>query len=399
MEKPLWMIYTTHMFIEVYLLIQVALIPVTIREFQLNLLEASLIREFQLNLLEASLVATVPSLVALLTNIPFGILADRFSTKHLLFGSMLIEGFSALFVSQTNSFWIMVLGVSFMRISSPLYHISGLSQISKLARSEQISRSIGFHNALGNVGSGVGLISLTFFLSTLGWRWVYLFWSFPILTWGFIILKSPHIKANEVEKRDNQGRSRLAKLSLVFSSALLFFLVVIGVRQVGSIGSSTFMTTYFVETIGLSEAGASLIFGLGPFIGIVGSLCGGYLAERLNAKRALSLTTLGCAITLSMLSLTSELHFVILTYVLYAFFTSNIWSPINTIVANITPAAQRGLSYSLYFFTEGLIASIAPALTAGVIELTDVWFVIPFSIIFLITSVVMLQFHNHLGSR
>ncbi|MDH5783499.1 MAG: hypothetical protein OEZ35_07550, partial [Candidatus Bathyarchaeota archaeon] len=105
------------------------------------------------------------------------------------------------------------------------------------------------------------------------------------------------------------------------------------------------------------------------------------------------------AITLSMLSLTSELHFVILSYILYAFFTSTIWSPINTIVANITPVAQRGFSYSLYFFTEGLIASIAPALAAGVIELTDVWFVIPFSIIFLITSVVMLQFHNHLGRK
>jgi hypothetical protein len=63
-EKPIWMVCTTHMFVEVFLLTQVALIPV-------------IVREFQLGLLEASLVAAVPSLVALCMNIPSGLLADQ----------------------------------------------------------------------------------------------------------------------------------------------------------------------------------------------------------------------------------------------------------------------------------------------------------------------------------
>jgi len=57
MEKPIWMVCTTHMFVEVFFLTQVALIPV-------------IVLEFQLSLLEASLVAVVPSLVALFMNIP-----------------------------------------------------------------------------------------------------------------------------------------------------------------------------------------------------------------------------------------------------------------------------------------------------------------------------------------
>jgi MFS family permease len=79
------------------------------------------VREFQLSLLEASLVATVPNLVQLLMNFPIGFLVDRFSAKHLLCASMIIEGLSAIFLSQTSSFWALVLGVSVMRISSPLY--------------------------------------------------------------------------------------------------------------------------------------------------------------------------------------------------------------------------------------------------------------------------------------
>jgi len=379
MEKPLWMICTTHMFIEVYLLMQVALIPV-------------IVHEFQLSLLEASLVATVPNFVALLMNIPSGFLADRFSPNHLLFASMVVEGLSGLLISQANNFWILVVELCILKISSPLYHISGLSQISRFAMPEKIGRSIGFHNALGNLGTAAGLISLTIFLSTVGWRWTYLFWSVPIGVWGFIILTSSQLRSKQVEKTVGEHSGGLARWSLLFSSGFLILLAVVGVREVGNTGSLTFMTTYFVETRGLSEAVASFIFGLGPFIGIVGSVGGGYLCERIGAKNAFSLVTLGGAISLFALSLMSQLHLLVIIYLLYSFFGSAVWSPINTIVANITPLTERGLGYSVYFFMEGLLASVTPTLAAGVIELTDVWFVFPLSVIFLMASVIVLQF-------
>ena len=383
MEKPLWMICTTHMFLEVYLLIQVALIPV-------------IIQEFQLSPLEASLVVTIPSLVQLLMNIPSGFLADRFNTQHLLFASMLVEGVSAIIVSQTSNFWTLVIAVSFVKISSPLYHISGLSQISRLAKPKQINRSMGFHNAFGSLGSAIGVVSLAVFLLTLGWRWPYLFWAVPILIWGCIILMSSQLKTKRFEKTEIKSKLGSRRLSFILSSGLLFFLIAIAVREVGGTGSSTFMTTYFVETRNLSESTASLIFGLGPFMGIVGSLSGGYLGERIGAKKALNYAIIGCAISLFILSLASQLYFLALIYILYSFFNNAVWSPINSLVADMTPITERGLSFSVYFFTEGLIDSIAPILAAGVIELSDVWFVFPFSIVFFVTCLVILQFlPNH----
>jgi MFS family permease len=383
MEKPLWMICTTHMFLEVYLLIQVALIPV-------------IIQEFQLSPLEASLVVTIPSLVQLLMNIPSGFLADRFNTQHLLFASMLVEGVSAIIVSQTSNFWTLVVAVSFVKISSPLYHISGLSQISRLAKPKQINRSMGFHNAFGSLGSAIGVVSLAVFMLTLGWRWTYLFWAVPILIWGCIILMSSQLKTKQFEKTETKSKLGSRRLSFILSSGLLFFLIAIAVREVGGTGSSTFMTTYFVETRNLSESTASLIFGLGPFMGIVGSLSGGYLGERIGAKKALNYAIIGCAISLFILSLASQLYFLALIYILYSFFNNAVWSPINSLVADMTPITERGLSFSVYFFTEGLIGSIAPTLAAGVIELSDVWFVFPFSIVFFVTCLVILQFlPNH----
>lgn len=378
-EKPLWMICVTHMFIEIYLLIQVALIPV-------------ITREFQLGLVEASLVVTVPSLVALLMNIPSGFLADRFDTNRLLFASMLIESFSALLISQTRNFWMLVLGASLMKIASPVYHISGLSQISRFVKIERMGKSIGFHNALGSLGSATGVVSLALFLSTLGWRWVYLFWAFPILVWGFVLLFSPQLKGKGLKETESKKQGRFRRFSLILSAPLLIFLVAIGVREVGASGISTFMTTYFVSTRGFSESTASLVFGLGPFIGIVGSLGGGYLTEKTGAKKALSWAVLGCVVSLSILSLMAQVHLIILVYITYAFFSNSLWSPMNTIVAATTAESERGLSYSVYFLTEGLTASFTPTLAAEVIELSGVWFVFPFSITFMIMSLIIIQF-------
>jgi len=305
---------------------------------------------------------------------------------------MLIEGLSALLISQTYNFWMLVLGVSLMKIASPIYHISGLSQISRFAKPERMGRSIGFHNALGSLGSAAGVVSLAVFLSTLGWRWSYLFWAFPILIWGFVLLRSPQLKIKPTDKTEIEKQERLMKLSLIFSAPLLIFLVAIGIREVGSTGISTFMTTYFVSTRGLSESTASLIFGLGPFMGIVGSLGGGYMTERTGAKKALSWAVLGCVVSLSILSLMTHIYLLVLVYLVYALFGNSLWSPMNTIVAAITPESERGLSYSIYFFMEGLIASFTPTLVAGVIELSDVWFVFPFSIIFMIMGLIILQF-------
>lgn len=368
------------MFIEVYLLMQVALIPVIIREFQLSLLEASLI-------------ATIPSILTLLMNLPSGLLADKFTTNQLLSASMLIEGLSTFLVSQTNNFWTLIVGVSLLKISSPIYHISGLSQLSRLAKPEKISRYVGFHNALGSLGSAAGLITLAVFLTTFGWRITYLFWAAPILLWGFIILKSPYLRTKPAKRESYEKKNhRFTRLSLIFSAEFIILLLVIGVREIGATGSSTFMTTFFTETRGLPDATASLIFSLGPFAGIAGSLIGGYLSERLGAKKALSLTILCSAFSLILLPVAFELYLIVLAYLLYSFFSSAIWSPMNTIVANVTPETERGMSYSVYFLTEGLLASVAPTLAAGFIELTEIWFVFPYSVVFMIVSVLILQF-------
>jgi maltose/moltooligosaccharide transporter len=378
MHKSLWMICVTHMFIEVQLLMPVALIPVFIQEFQLGLLEASL-------------VATIPSLFGLISYIPSGYLSDRFKPSHLLSASLIISGLSAIFVSQTSNFWTLVLGIALARVSSPIYHVSGLSQMTKLVEGVQTSRSMGFHNALGNFGTAIGVISLAIFLSTLGWRWAYLFWSVPILVWGFLMSQSIQPTTAVFRKSRTTRDGTIRRLFGLFSAGFLVFLVTISFREIGAVGVSTYMTTYFVKIRGLSESTSSLVFGLGPFMGMIGSLGGGYLGERMGARKALSLAIAGCVILLSLLAFSSQIHLLALIYMIYSFFGYGVYVNMNTIVAEVTPATERIMGFSVYFFTEALLASLTPTLAATIIEPFGILYIFPFGIILLIASVIALN--------
>lgn len=379
--KSFWVVCITHMFVEVYLLTQVALIPVFIREFDMSLFEAAL-------------VATVPSLTQLFANLPSGFMAERFSTKKLLFTSMITEALSALLVSQAGNFWVLVLGVSIMRLFSPVYHVSGLSRISQLVEREKMNRSMGFHNALGSFGSAIGLIVLSIFLATIGWRWIYIFWAVPILIWGFIILKSEELGTKVSEDIGTEETSGL-KLPSILSTAFIILLFAIGFRAMGYAGAQTYMTTYLVAIRDFSESMASLIFGFGTFIGILGSLNGGYLGEKMGAKKALSLAILCSAIPLSAMAFLTQFYLLAIAYLVFMFFSNSVWTPINAMVADLAPITGKGLSFSAYLFTDGVASSIAPLMAASIIGLYEMWYIFPFSVVFLIMGLITLQFLSY----
>jgi predicted MFS family arabinose efflux permease len=310
------MVCGTHMLIEVFSLMHLTLLPVFVDEFQLSLVEVSLL-------------VSIQSFVGLVMNVPAGILADRLNPKVLLIGSMMIEGGSALLISQMHQYWTLVLGVALMSIASPVYHISGLSQISTSATRKQISSLMGTHNALGSIGAAMGSLSLSVSLATLGWRTIYLVWSLPILLWGGVLFRSFPIETIRSVPEQSPVIPRSVKLTRIFNRDFLVFLTSIGVREVGVTSIVTFMTLYLVTVRGVSQSVATLIFGLAPVVGIIASLSGGYLGDRWGAKRILSVAYLGTCLFLILLAFATDIPSLSVFYVIFSFWNTSVWTPMN----------------------------------------------------------------------
>ena len=366
----------THMLIEVFYFTQAALIPV-------------MIQEFHVSLLMASLVVTVPSAVALLAYIPSGLLADRLSANQLLFASMAIEGISIIIASQAANFWFLVAALCFTCVARPLYHASGVTQISRIAKPEELNMAMGVHNAMGDIGTAAGVSSLAFFLLFLSWRWAYAIWAVPVLFWSVVVLTSSQLKYRQVKLRGPSVRGS-SRLSTIVFSAFTVFLAFVVVRELGATAVSALTTTYLVTRLDVPVAAASLIFGLGASVGIVGDLASGYLGQRMGARRALSWIMFCCIILLFTLTYTSQILLFGALYLAYAFFDSAVWSPMHTLVSEITPEETRGLSYSIYFLVHTSMFSLAPVLAASFIQMSGISVLFPFGDAFLVLSLMIL---------
>ena len=224
-------------------------------------------------------------------------------------------------------------------------------------------------------------------------------WSVPVMVWGIVLLLSSELKIKPVKVENDLEVKGYSRVVSVLSPVLLLFLSALAIREIGATGTSTFMTTYFVDVRSLSDTTASLVFALGPFIGIVGSLAGGFLSERLGAKKALDWVLLGCSVSLLALSLVEHLYLLTIMYLFYTLFSNALWSPLNTIVARISSSANRGLSYSFYFFTEGFMDSIAPTIAAGVIAIFAIGSMFLFSVALFMISIAVLHFLPSLEKR
>jgi len=367
MKREFITVFGTHMFVEVFLFVHLALIP-------------TFIKEFNLNLFQASLIATIPNLVILLSYMPAGLLVDKIGAKPMLLISMLLEGTAALCISQLRDYLPLILAVSLIKVSSPIYHTSGLSAISKMSTSNSTGKVMGFHNALGSLGSAFGLLSLSILGGTLGWRSVYLFWSIPILMWCLPILKSEVGKPERSPDKDRGEKTFFRDLKSVLTFSFTLFLLIVALRNFGASVISTFMTTYLVELRNFSQEAASMIFALGPLTGILSSLVSGYLCSKLGDTETLLLMVVGSILSLFPLALTRGLVLLMLCYFVYSFFNNGVWSPIGSLVAALTPSSKRGLGYSSYFLIGGVASTIQPTITAIIIGYTSLNAIFPIAI-------------------
>ncbi|PDM26719.1 hypothetical protein CP083_02355 [Candidatus Bathyarchaeota archaeon B24-2] len=382
MKREFITVFGTHMFVEVFLFVHLALIP-------------TFIKEFNLNLFQASLIATIPNLVILLSYMPAGLLVDKIGAKPMLLISMLLEGTAALCISQLRDYLPLILAVSLIKVSSPIYHTSGLSAISKMSTSNSTGKVMGFHNALGSLGSAFGLLSLSILGGTLGWRSVYLLWSIPILMWCLPILKSEVGKPERSPDKDRGEKTFFRDLKSVLTFSFALFLLIVALRNFGASVISTFMTTYLVELRNFSQEDASMIFALGPLTGILSSLVSGYLCSKLGDTETLLLMVVGSILSLFPLALTRGLVLLMLCYFVYSFFNNGVWSPIGSLVAALTPSSKRGLGYSSYFLIGGVASTIQPTITAIIIGYTSLNAIFPIAIGILTACAALLTLFYH----
>ena len=386
--KPFGAVWLSHLLVEVFLLMHPALVPVFIQEFSLSIFQAGLL-------------IAIPSVCRLVIVIPTGVLADKYGSLPFIILSLLIGGVSALILSQTTSVLVLTFSITLIMISVTLYHPPGMSVVSALfpARKER-SAAIGWHGASGCIGQSLGTISLGLLLAQYGWRFSYLLFTFPLLFWALALtrIRIPQLaRKTNPEMRYPAGLEVAHDLSRKTSFNRLGFFVLVsamGLNGLANGGISAFMTTYLTSTQNLSVDVASIIFGVGPLIGIVGSIATGYVSARFGDKNSLMLIFLGQFVFLLGLIAVPFVFLAMLCFLMYQLFLHALWTPSTSMVASLMGKTGGGTAYSVFYFAHDLLGAGSPLMAAVLIERSGLGLVSPFifatSLLFLCALLVRL---------
>ena len=361
--KPFGAVWLSHLLIEVFLLMHPALVPVFMQEFGLSIFQAGLL-------------IAIPSICRLVIVIPTGVLADKYGSLPFIILSLLIGGASALLLSQTTSVFILTLSIALIMISVTIYHPPGMSAVSVLfpAQKER-SAAIGWHGASGCIGQSLGTISLGFLLAQYGWRFSYLVFTFPLLFWAFALtrFRIPQLarKTSDTKTGNAIGLEIAHDFSRKASFNRLGFFVLVsamGLNGLANGGISAFMTTYLTSAQNLSVEVASIIFGVGPLIGIVGSIATGYVSAKFGDKNSLVLIFLGQFVFLLGLVAIPIVFLAMLCFLMYQLFLHALWTPSTSMVASLMGKTGGGTAYSVFYFAHDLLGAASPLIAAILIE-------------------------------
>ena len=326
------------------------------------------ISEFNIGIDVLGFVVTVSAFMFGIGAIPSGWLESRIGGKTLLVIYLFGSSFSALFISLSNSFNVLVFGLGLLGLTSSIYHPAGLTLISN--RIHHITKGMAVHGVFGSTGSAVGPVLATTLALFISWRASYATLGLFNLALGIAsILLIPSTKDNEhieiidTKKKDNKTNR----------TALLYFYITNLIMGFVYYGFTTFMPIHFSENTKdllpfIPDTMKAGIFPSFVFIsGIIGQIIGGKLGSHFNRVRILPYII---AMNIPFLLLMGNSKGIMLVFCSLClgmtYFSSQ---PIcNTIIADLTNSNNRGIGYGINFFLSMGIGSLA-AMLGGILAI------------------------------
>ena len=341
--------------------------------------------ELGIGLIQSSLLVSVPLLVQVFFYIPAGIISDRRYVATLVAG-FVVTAIAAFIIPFSTTFVLIIIGFSLLHLGSTLYHPPSLKAASDVPVS-RLNRVMALHLAGGSLGLATGPIVLGALMPTFGWRFVFYLWIAPVLIVSLFPILYSRGRRARIKKADQGIYGSFRSL---LSGPFLIIIVMGVLAEATFVNLGTFTTTFFTGAIGMSPSMASMIFGIGPMVGIMGALGGSSLSDRLGTRRAMFAILLTISGSLAALSMAQNSVSAALLYIFYRAWVSAVLALMNVLITTNSPSSSRSLAFSLYFLIVNLAGALAPSATSVLVETTSIIAIFPVSIIMIAAAMSLL---------
>jgi FSR family fosmidomycin resistance protein-like MFS transporter len=228
---------------------------------------------------QVAMIVLVGNLTSSLVQPLFGYLSDQIARRWILPASIFVAGAGIALVGVAPGYGGVLALVVVMGLGVAAWHPEGYRTATVVA-GDRKATALSWFSLGGNVGIAVGPPLMTFLIVGLGARGT-LGMLVPSLLVGVLLLAALPMLTREVTA-PRAARARSAGATMPGAMALLILMV--GVRAWASLGFTTFVPFYYVDTLGADPkvVGALLFVFLGA--GALGTVIAGPIADRVGPR-------------------------------------------------------------------------------------------------------------------
>ena len=317
-------------------------------------------KEFNVGLDTLGFVVSISALLFGLGAIPAGWLDRYLGGKKLMIIYQLGASVSALMIVLTSSFYMMVIGLSFIGLFCSIYHPTGLTLVSQ--NINKVSKGMAVHGMFGSLGSAFGPLLAVSLATLISWRASYLVLAILYSILALItFLNIPH-KNQNINRQKNILKKKTNK------KALIYYFITNSFLGMAYYGFTTFMPIHLSENTyeflpGISQNMKAGLFPTIVFLaGMIGALLGGKIGEIFDKRISFVVIIILNIPVFFLVGITSDFALIICSIMLGIIYFSN--QPIgNTLVSDFSDNKNRGFVYGLGFFISFGIGSFAAGLS------------------------------------
>ena len=200
---------------------------------------------------QAGFLISARALVAGLSNIPSGLLADLTGRRSLILGVCLVLlGSSSMLMSFAPDFWTLLVFMALGAIGAGGFHPQSLGILSAAYRDRR-ALALGVHDSGGNLGEVLAPLTIGTLLSYMSWRGTLQVWAIPGLVIGLLYaLFCVEINTSTLSRA---GFSRAMRDHVLTNPAVLKIFVVSVFRTMGQTSLLLFLPFYMYGDLQFSK--------------------------------------------------------------------------------------------------------------------------------------------------
>lgn len=305
--------------------------------------------------------------------IPVGLAADRWRAKPMMAAGIALMGAGLVVAGAIPSPAVMTVALAAVGVGASVYHPAGIALISHTVRLRGLA--LGVNGVFGSLGIALAPLVTGFLTWAFGWQ-------AALVTLGCVGLATAgilhRVRVDEAIRPHTPRESSDGRGLVPLFILLCVALVLGGIAYRGNMillpAYLELKTTFLAGLIdrlpiaagrGTTTLAASILASLVFFAGLAGQIAGGRLADRMELRRAyLLFHGLSVPFILAM-AFTSEMALV-LSAVLYGFFSFGMQPVENSLIAGITSARWRSTSFAVKFLLNFGIGSTAVHIIAPI---------------------------------